>query len=222
MDHTITFDEVAGFLKNPPTLSPRPDFDKIRALQKHMVRSLKQLTCPQSFIHGWSGLILAPMVYALLEPNPFQDPTGPGAVAVYTQFATASMIKMADAIFTRAQNEWNSFRNINRACFRMLDELVSDQFKVSNIPTLTGWNASMSIMDMLDQLETTYGKPDVMTLFANDTLFRSTFNPNDVPEALFHRIEQCQEIAILAQDPYSYVQVINNAVRLLCKRASSR
>ncbi len=85
----------------------------------------------------------------------------------------------------------------------MLDELVSDQFKVSNVPTLPGWNASMSIMDMLDQLETTYGKPNAMMLFANNTLFRSAFNPNDAPEALFHRIKQCQEIAILARDPYS-------------------
>jgi hypothetical protein len=78
------------------------------------------------------------MVYALLEPTLFQDPTDPGAVAVYTQFATPSMIKMADAIFTRAQNKWNSYRNIKRACFCMLDELISNQFKVSNIPTLTG------------------------------------------------------------------------------------
>jgi hypothetical protein len=105
MDHTITFDEVAGFLKNPPTLSPRPDFVKIRALRKHMVRALKQLACPQSVIHGWSGLIFASMVYTLLELNPFQDPTNIGAVAVYTQFATPPMIKMTDAIFTRAQNE---------------------------------------------------------------------------------------------------------------------
>ena len=70
-----------------------------------MVRALKQLMCPHSVIHRLSGLILAPMVYALLEPNPFQDPTDPGAVAVYTQFATPSMIKMVDNIFTRAQNE---------------------------------------------------------------------------------------------------------------------
>ena len=215
MDHTITFDEVAGFLKNPPTLSPRPDFVKFRALQKHMVRALKQLMCPQSVIHGWSGLILAPMVYALLKPNPFQDPTDPRAVAVYTQFATPSMIKMVNAIFTIAQNEWNSYRNIQRACFRMLDELVSNQFKVSNIPTLTGWNASMSIMNMLDQLETTHGKLGAMTLFANDTLFCSAFNPNDAPKALFHHIKQCQEIVILVCDPYSKVQVINNPVRLL-------
>jgi hypothetical protein len=54
-----------------------------------------------------------------------------------------------------------------------------------------------------------------MTLFANDTLFCSAFNPNDAPKALFCRIEQCQEIAVLACNPYSGVQVINNTVRLL-------
>ena len=77
-----------------------------------MVRALKQLMCPQSVIHRLSGLILAPMVYALLEPNPFQDPTDPWAVAVYTQFVTQSMIKMANTIFMREQNKWDSYRNI--------------------------------------------------------------------------------------------------------------
>ena len=96
----------------------------------------------------------------------------------------------------------------------MLDELVSNQFQVSNIPTLTRWNVSMSIMNVLDQLEMTYGKLEAMTLSANNTLFRSTFNPNDALESLFHQIEQCQEIAVIARNPYSNVQVINNAVRL--------
>jgi hypothetical protein len=53
----------------------------------------------------------------------------------------------------------------------MLDENVADQFKVSNVPTLTGWNTSMSIKAMLNQLKGTYGKPDTMTLFANSTVF---------------------------------------------------
>jgi hypothetical protein len=70
-------------------------------------------------------------------------------------------------------------------------------------------------MNMLDQLETMYVKPNTMTTFVNDTLFRSTFTPNDAPEALFHRIEQCQEIAVLVRDLYSNVQEINSAVRLL-------
>ena len=93
----------------------------------------------------------------------------------------------------------------------MLDELVLNQFKVSNIPTLMGWNVSMSIMNMLDQLEMTYGKPNAVTLFANTTLFRGAFNPNDALEALFHHIEQCKGIAVLVCNPYSNVQAINNA-----------
>ncbi len=51
----------------------------------------------------------------------------------------------------------------------MLDENVADQFKVLNVPALTRLNMSMSIREMLDQLEGTYGKQDTMMLFANDT-----------------------------------------------------
>ena len=97
----------------------------------------------------------------------------------------------------------------------MLDENVADQFKVANIPTLTGQNMSMSIREMIAQLEGSYGNPDMMTLFTNNTLFCSVFNPNNTPKTIFYRIEQCQEIQVLIRDPYSNVQVINNAIRLL-------
>jgi hypothetical protein len=87
MDHLIKYKEVAEFLKNPPTFLPSPDFAKLRAMQKHMVKALKQLVCPQSKIHGWSGLVFLPMVHALLELNPFVAPADPGAVVVHAQFA---------------------------------------------------------------------------------------------------------------------------------------
>jgi hypothetical protein len=97
----------------------------------------------------------------------------------------------------------------------MRDENIAGQFKVSNVPTFTGWNTSMSIREMLDQLEGTYGKPDTTILFANDILFCSAFNPVNAPEALLCRIEQCQEIQVLARDLYFDMQIINSAVHLL-------
>jgi hypothetical protein len=95
------------------------------------------------------------MVYALLEPTPFLAPVYPGNVAVYPQFALLAQIKTANAMFKRAQNKWKSYEIIQGVCFCMLDKNVANQFKVSNMPTLTGWNTSMSIRAMLDQLKGT-------------------------------------------------------------------
>jgi hypothetical protein len=215
MDAIITLEEVTEFLKNPPSLAPRPDFTRLRALRQHIVRALRQLTCPQSPIHGWAGLAITPAMYLLLEPQPFVAPANPGDTAVYPPFAPPSTIKMIDAAFARDKNYYLSLKNINRACFKMLNDSISNQFKVSNTPNLTGWNSTMTTLDILEQLETSYGKPDTMTLFANNTLFRSPFPANEAPEMLFYRIEQCQEIQILAQDPYSQMQIINSVVRLM-------
>jgi hypothetical protein len=74
-------------------------------------------------------------------------------------------------MFVLAQNEYGLYKNIMRACFRMLDENVSDLFKVSDIPALIGWNASMTIQEILDQLDGMYENPDTMTLLANNMHF---------------------------------------------------
>ena len=97
----------------------------------------------------------------------------------------------------------------------MLDDSVEDAFKFSPEPDLTGWNPSMKITKIMDQLTTTYGCPTPTALLQNDTLFRSAYSPIDAPEVLFHRIEDCQEIQTLGDDPYTPMQLLNNAIRLL-------
>jgi hypothetical protein len=48
------------------------------------------------------------------------------------------------------------------ACFRIFDMNIGAQFKVSNTPALMGWNSTMSIIDILNQLQDSYGKPTMM------------------------------------------------------------
>jgi hypothetical protein len=84
MDHLITYLEAKGFIKNPPSLAPHPDFAKICALCKHYITGLKQLICLQSLIHGWAGLVMDLVMYALLEPTtPFVAIVDPGKYAQY-------------------------------------------------------------------------------------------------------------------------------------------
>jgi hypothetical protein len=164
---------------------PRPDFVKLRALWKHMTQALKQLVCPQSQIHGWTGLVMDPGLYALIKPFPFTVPVNPGATLVYQTFAPPVMIKMVDYAFERNKNYFLSYSNINRACFCMLDDSVPIQFKVSNIPILTGLKASMSIQEILTQLETSYGKPTPMALHNNNLLFEAQWPPLRCPRCSF-------------------------------------
>jgi hypothetical protein len=158
---------------------------------------------------------MEPNMYALLEAVPFAIPINPGDTPIYTQFATPSHMKMADAIFLRNKNYYLSYKNINRSCFKMLDENVQLQYKVSTVTTMTGWNATMSIRSILKQLEGSYGKPGMMTIHQNNLLFQSPFLPSKAPEMLFYQIEQCQEIQTITEDPYTPKQIISNAVRLL-------
>jgi hypothetical protein len=104
------------------------------------------------------------MVDALLELISFVEPARPGVVAIYPQFALPAQITTTKAVFERLQKEHQPLKSIKYACFQMLDENFSNQFKVSNIPTLMiGWNASMKIQDIFDQLDRPiYGKTDTM------------------------------------------------------------
>ncbi len=124
-------------------------------------------------------------------------------------------MKMTDKIVEINKYYHLSFFNITRVCLCMLNDTIADQFKVSNMPNMMGWNSSMTVRSILEQLEASYGKPDTMLLFQNDTLFRSPFPTTEAPEMLFYRIEQCQEIQTIAQDPYTPKRIINNAIHLL-------
>ena len=182
MDTLISYDEVAEALASPPSLAPRPNFTNLRELRRHMQRALQRLSCPQSNILGWSGFVMARPMYALLSLAPFILPLDPGPQAVYyppqqpimnaagdapeldangnMQYPPLPVLSHAtlatiDASYNRAKNYWRTYQNIKRACYNMLDDNIDDAFKVSDDPNLTGWNPSMNIIDMIDNLVTT-------------------------------------------------------------------
>jgi hypothetical protein len=79
----------------------------------------------------------------------------------------------------------------------------------------------MEPREMFDQITATYGRPTPAALLQNNTLFRSMYSPQDAPEVLFRRTEDCQEVQILGEDPYMAQQLLNNAVPCSCKPDST-
>jgi hypothetical protein len=159
MNHLITYDEAARFFQNLPSLAPCPDFTQKFGLFANILlkrSSCLLLECPQSMLHGWTGLAMDPTMYALLNPTPFFAPTDSGDVPVYPPFATPAAIKTINCQYKNTKNYFMSYVNISHELFRMLDKNIDGSLKVSNNTTLTGWNPTMSIQLILAQLEVSY------------------------------------------------------------------
>jgi hypothetical protein len=215
MNQLITVDEVAGFLKNSTSVIPRPDFAKIRALWKHITQAPKQLDCPQSLIYGWAVLAMDPTMYKLIKLSPFIAPPNPGNVPLYPNFTSPRVLKMVEQLWDNARNYYLLYINISWACFCMLDENIPNQFKMSNDPTLIGWNPTMGIQLILTQWQNSFGQPSGVMMWNNNKLFKLDFSPNNAPESLFLKVEQCQEVTIIARNQYSNIQLFMNTMHLL-------
>jgi hypothetical protein len=57
--------------------------------------------------------------------------------------------------------------------------------------------------------------PGGLLMWNNDKIFCTDFLPNNAPELLLLHIKQCQEVAIIARNPYSEKQLIANTIHLL-------
>jgi hypothetical protein len=184
---------------------------------------------------------MARAMYALLTPTPFWIPGVPEPWAIYYPMPIAIVDNAGAPVldaegqptfnvpptidratqatinspFSRECNYWLLYLNIQHAVYNLFDDNIDNAFKVANTPALVGWNPTMEIRNVFDQITNTYGRPTPTAILQNDTLFRSVYSPHDAPEVLFRRIKDCQEVQILGEDPYTAQQLLNNAVRLL-------
>ena len=85
----------------------------------------------------------------------------------------------------------------------MLKAGIEIKYQTSNTAGLQGWHNAMTVEMILAQLETNYGRPDPSAIQANETKWNAPHNPNESPETLFHRMEKCQEVAMLADNEYT-------------------
>ena len=217
MDEVILYEDIVKMLDGQPSLLPRPNCMRLRAWSKYNADILAQIPHPDYPQHGWKGMVIQPSLFALINTRAFVPPTDPGQFASYPQYAFAPEMKMIDARFKLNKNMFKTYNNIKRALFFFLQKSVALQYQASTTPGLSGWDPSMTIHSILAQLNTTYGKPDAQTTEANDAMFRMLLQQGQTPEAVFLRIEECQEVAILAANPYTDVQLVNQAVLILRK-----
>ena len=176
---------------------------------------MKQILHPGYPQHGWEGMVLQPAIFSLINATPFVLPPNPGLIAAYPPFALTPAIKMIDSQFKIDKNMYKTYTNVHRAIYKLLVDNVLPQYQASNMPGLTGWDATMTIIDIFAQMDATFGKPDAQAILVNNAHFLAPLLPMETPETLFLCLEECQEVQILAENPYTDKQLIVNTVIVL-------
>ncbi len=115
-------------------------------------------------------MVLMPNMYALISAKPFTNemeiktlvpdfpPIFESNGATIFPYTHEQMLKVM-AKFSCKKNYYATACNVYSAVYNMLDTHLNDAFKVapSTIPPTIGWNASMSLNEIFDQLMKTYG-----------------------------------------------------------------
>ncbi len=146
---------------------------------------------------------------------PFQVPRDPSNVPTLPAFAVPAPIKIAKHFFKKDKTYFTLFKNVYRVCYNMLNDNIANKFKMSPDPRFIGWNSTMSIQDILNQLKLANGCPTGHKLLQNDALFCLPFHNTEAPKRLFGCIKQFQGIQVIADNPYTPMQLMTNAVQLL-------
>jgi hypothetical protein len=217
MDNIIPYDNIMEMLKSPPPLAPRPNFFHLRVFRRHIIDVMKQIPHPGYPQHGWAGMVLQPAIFSLVNAVPFVPPPNPGLIAVYLPFALTPAIKMIYNQFKINKNMFKTYTNIHQAIYKLLMDNVLPQYQASNTPGLTGWDTTMTIIDIFSQMDTMFRKPDAQAILINNAQFWAPLQSAETPETLFLCLNECQEVQILADNPYTNKRLIVNAVLLLQK-----
>jgi len=88
-----------------------------------------------------------------------------------------------DAKFVLKKNYYKTQTNIYPACNDTLDEHVNNAYKVAppTIPPTTGWNVTLSICNIFDQMASTYDKPTPDAMHQNNVKTLPKSYSNNAP-----------------------------------------
>ena len=123
------------------------------------------------------------------------------------------------ATFQCQKNYYDSACNIYCAVYDTLDAHIDDAFKIApaTTPPTMGWNVSIIINDIFDQMMWTYGRPTPDAMCQNMITYFSPYNPQDPQKPLFKRFAECQEFTIIANVKYIDKHLLTNVIDLLTR-----
>ena len=217
---TTTINKVDDFLEAFPNKiikhTGRPDYEVLNNIKMALKRNFA--TVPSTLgggTHGYLGAVLTPAEYAAATPlntPQFIEPAFPGAAAVIPPNSTGPQISAIERQFNKALRQWTEYKNLTDAGKKFIQDGIDDMY-LKGITDRNVGLAHITIRDILAYLFQNYGNIKQYDIEENDK--KEKWDANTPIEMLFDQIEDAQDFAAAAGQPYSNNQLLTTAYNLV-------
>jgi hypothetical protein len=198
-----------------------PTFETLQALQQDLQNNTASISCTLGGgAHGYLGLIMEAIAYeahagndAAGDAQPFINPVFPGDLP--TLVGADNNARMQELrVFNHKTYAWCMYENVHQALRTQLVDAIDDTYLSPLRNQVTGYR-NVAVLAILTYLFKEYGSITDNEMHANEARFNQPWDGAEPFENIIKRINECVEYARLAQAPYTAVQILSRAKRLV-------
>jgi hypothetical protein len=201
-----------------PTIAPNngvPNYETISTLNLQLNANAASVQSNLGDgLLGFLYLTITPAEYNALSATELFPPENPGASPNVPYAATDSQVATLIREHKTETQLFKEYIATDKALKQQVIAAVDSMYLKTLRNRITGL-ATVTTLEMLTHLYTSYGRLTPADLQDNDTCFRKPYDPNQPIEALFDQIEDAVSLADAAQAPYSAAQIVAIAYTLV-------
>jgi hypothetical protein len=164
--------------------------------------------------HGYTGIVVDPIVYASMSTTPFAHPTCPTPPGEPLQTATKHQIDEARRQYEEATLQWETYINVCTALKNQIIQAIDEIYIESMKDPHTGF-ARVTIVELLEFLFTEYGDIDYKTLRENDRKMEQPWNVDLPFQTIIKQVNDAIAVASAGGDPLSAKRILRTAYLLV-------
>ena len=222
---TTSVPSVADIIESFPHVPVRIQGTPTYATLKNLRKTLKANASSVPSIHGGGnhghlGLVVPAAVYnTIVIPPPaggdsWVDPVPPHLVPAYPPNAGPQEIEDIQANHREMKYHYRLSNNVNKALRKQLLASI-DPIYLRPLDDINAGFSNAHTRVLLHYLFHHYGQISPQDLVKNDIEFKKAWDPTTPFEHLINQIENTQEFALDAGQPYTPAQILNNAYTLV-------
>ena len=220
MTSVPTPDEFIASFPNAtiPKIDGQPDYESLNNIRRLLKENAASV--PSTLgggIFGHLGLIVSAATYTGIAPDtPYVTPANPGAIPPIAATATQAQITVAERNHKENLRLWREFQSLHTALKSQLTNAIPEIYLRAIRNRHVGF-AQRNIQEIFNHLFTNYGNISPQDIVNNQERMMKAWNPEMPLENLIDQIEDCQEFAESAGQPYTAAQILNSAYNLVFK-----